>query len=60
MSAALCVAIQCMVATSALTTFWTVSLCEFTQSVWASTPAVGVKPPSHFFTPAVVVRSNAG
>ena len=60
MSAALCVLIQCMVATSASTTFCTVAWLEFTQSVRASTPAVGVKPPSHFFTPAVVVRSNAG
>ena len=60
MSAALCVAIQCMVATSASTTFCTVSLLEFTQLVCASTPAVGAKPPSHCFTPAVVVRSNAG
>ena len=49
-----------MVATMASTTFCTVALFAFTQLVCASTPAVGTKPPSHFCTPAVVVRSNAG
>ncbi len=49
-----------MVATMASTTFCTVALLASTQLDSASTPAVGVKPPSHFLTPAVVVRSNAG
>src|ERR1700749_3260631 len=59
-SAALCVASQCMVATIASTTFCTVALLASTQLLSASTPAVGGKPPSHFLTPAVVGRSNAG
>src|SRR3984957_4287162 len=59
-SAAECVASQCMVATIAAPPFCTVALLASTQLLSASTPAVGTKPPSHCFTPAVVVRSNAG
>src|SRR4029077_17250683 len=59
-SAALCVASQCMVATIASTTFCAVALLAFTPLVGAGPPGVARKPRSHFCTPAVVVRSNAG
>src|SRR6202035_4328985 len=55
-SAALCVASQRMVATTPRPTFCPVPLLASPQLLSASTPAVGVKPPSHFCTPAVVVR----